>query len=112
MAQEEFAGLEQRLTVLRENYLGFLRKVQEAELAQSLESAQHGARISVLDRAAPPQAQRHSRWKLLAAGVVASIGLAVGLAILLEVLDAVVVSSKQLEAITDKPLLGSVPRIA
>lgn len=112
MRREEFSALEQRATVLRENYLGFLRKVQEAELAQSLESAQQGARISVLDRATPPDAQRHARWKLLAVGGVASIALTVGLAILLELLDAVVVSPKQLEAITDKPLLGSVPRIA
>lgn len=112
MRQEEFAALEQRATVLRENYLGFLRKVQEAQLAQSLESAQHGARISVLDRATPPEAQRHSRWKLLAAGVVGSLGMAFALAILLELLDSVVVNGKQLEAITDKPLLGSVPRIA
>ena len=112
MRQEEFSALEQRATVLRENYLGFLRKVQEAELAQSLESAQHGARISVLDRASPPSGQKHSRWKLLAAGVVASIGLAFGLAILLELLDSVVVSASHLESLSDKPILGSVPRVA
>jgi succinoglycan biosynthesis transport protein ExoP len=50
VAQEEFAALEQAETVLRESYVAFLRKVQEAELAQSLESAQQGARISVLVR--------------------------------------------------------------
>jgi uncharacterized protein involved in exopolysaccharide biosynthesis len=110
--QEEFAALEQRATVLRENYVGFLRKVQEAELAQNLESAQQGARISVLDRAAPPSKQRYARWKLMAAGGVASIGLAIALAVFLEFVDAVVVGRKQLEALTDKPLLGLIPRVA
>ena len=112
MRQEEFAALEQRATVLRENYLGFLRKVQEAELAQSLESAQHGARISVLDRAAPPNNQRHPRWKLMGAGAVASLALAMALAVVLELLDSVIVGQKQLEGLTDKPLLGTIPRIA
>jgi uncharacterized protein involved in exopolysaccharide biosynthesis len=112
MRQEEFAALEQRATVLRENYLGFLRKVQEAELAQSLESAQHGARISVLDRASPPSDQKHSRLKLIAAGLVASIGMAFGLAVLLELLDSVVVNPSHLETLSDKPILGSIPRVA
>ncbi len=110
--QEEFSALEQRAMVLRENYLGFLRKVQEAELAQSLESAQHGARISVLDRASPPTDQKHSRWKVIAAGLVASVALSLVLAILLELVDAVVVNAGHLEALSDKPVLGSVPRVA
>lgn len=110
--QEEFAALEQRATVLRENYLAFLRKVQEAELAQSLESAQHGARISVLDRAAPPNREEHPRWKVMLAGITGTLGLAFVLAIALELMDGVVVGQKQLESITDKPMLGSVPRIA
>ena len=112
MRQEEFAALEQRATVLRENYLGFLRKVQEAELAQSLESAQHGARISVLDRATPPTDQKLPRWKLLGAGLVAALALAVVLAVLLELLDSVVVNAEHLETLTDRPLLGSIPRVA
>ena len=110
--QEEFSALEQRATVLRETHLGFLRKVQEAELAQSLESAQHGARISVLDRATPPTDQKHPRWKLLGAGLVAAMGLAVILAVLLELVDSVVVNSGHLESLTDRPILGSVPRVA
>jgi succinoglycan biosynthesis transport protein ExoP len=111
MRQEEFAALEQRATVLRENYLQFLRKVQEAQLAQSLESAQHGARISVLDRATPPSQQKHPRWKLMAAGIVAALGLSVLLAIVLELLDGVVVNASHLESLTDKPVLGSIPRV-
>jgi uncharacterized protein involved in exopolysaccharide biosynthesis len=112
MRQEEFAALEQRATVLRENYVGFLRKVQEAELAQNLESAQHGARISVLDRAAPPSKQRYARWKLLGVGAAASLALAIALAVFLEIVDAVVVGRQQLESLTDKPLLGLIPRVA
>ena len=112
MAQEEFAALEQGETVLRESYLGFLRKVQEAELAQSLESAQHGARISVLDRAAPPTEQKHAHWKLMSAGFVVSLALTVLMAIVLELVDPVVVSSSHLESLCNRPLLGTLPRMA
>ena len=111
MRREELAAFEQRATVLRENYLQFLRKVQEAELAQSLESAQHGARISVLDRAAPPSRPQLPQWKIFAGGIAASLVLSIGLAILLELLDTVIVNTDQLELLVEKPLLGSVPRV-
>ncbi len=112
MRQEEFAALEQRATVLRENYLSFLRKVEEAELAQSLESAQHGSRISVLDRASPPTAESAARWQLLGAGVLGAFGLAFAIAILLELVDAVVINRDHLEQLSDQPILGSIPRVA
>jgi uncharacterized protein involved in exopolysaccharide biosynthesis len=108
---EEMAGLEQKETVLRENYLSSLRKVEEAELAETLESAQHGAQIEILERARPPAAPSQSRWLLLAAGIALSLGLAVGLALLLELLDPVVLDARQLENLIDRPVLGSLPRM-
>jgi capsular polysaccharide biosynthesis protein len=48
----------------------------------------------------------------VAAGVVASIALSFLLAILLELLDAVVVSPSHLESLSGRPILGSVPRVA
>lgn len=109
--QEELSALEERSSVLRENYLEFLRKVQEAELAQSLESAQHGARVSVLDPAAAPENPKIRNSKIIAAGVCASVLFALGIGVLLELLDAVVIGAHHLQSIAEIRMLGSVPRI-
>jgi len=109
---EQLSALQERAGVLRENYLEFLRKVQEAELAQSLESAQQGARVSVLDRAMPPTSPKRARWKILFLGVVAAFGASVAVGILLELVDPVVVNSRQLESIVERPVLGSIPTIS
>jgi capsular polysaccharide biosynthesis protein len=49
------------------------------------------------------------RWMWAAGGIVAAIGLALGVAVLLELIDPVVVSVTQLTTLTEHPVLGSVP---
>jgi uncharacterized protein involved in exopolysaccharide biosynthesis len=110
--QEELDGMVQREAVLRETYVGFLKKVQEAELADSLESAQQGERFSVIEPAVPPTEPARSRPKYFAAGLVAALGLACLVGIALELLDPVLVSPLQLERESGMPVLGSVPRIS
>jgi len=109
--REELTALEQAEEVLRENYLDTFRKVEEAELAESLEAAQQGAQVSVLDRAQPPAEPERSRPKLAVLGLMVTLALSAGLAVLLELVDPVVVSARQLEGIVGLPLLGSLPRI-
>lgn len=109
---EDLAALEQRHSVLRENYLDSLRKVEEAELAESLESAEQGGQVSILDEAMPPTSPTVARAKVVLAGFGMSLGLAFGLAILLELVDPVVASAKQVENLSGRQLLGSLPRIA
>lgn len=109
--QEELSALVGKADVLRENYLGFLRKVNEAELAQNLETAQYGARFSVLDRAVPPSSPVASRIQFLLAGLILSFGLAAGIGLLLELLDPVIVASSQLERVLQVPVLGTLPRL-
>lgn len=108
---EEFSALQQRAGVLEQTYTEYLRKVKEAELAESLERAQQGARVSVLDRAFPPEAPERSRWKLAGAVLVAWIGLAGSLALFLEWRDPVLSSPRALEEAGSVLVLGSVPRI-
>ncbi len=110
--EQQISALEERATVLRENYVDFLRKVQAAELSESLESAQQGERVSVLDRALPPVAPEKTRIKYLMLGVLGSLGAAMALGGLLELLDPVMVSADQIEEAFDLPVLGSVPRIS
>jgi uncharacterized protein involved in exopolysaccharide biosynthesis len=106
---EELKALEQKEMVLREDYLSSLRKVEDAELAETLELARQGAQVSILNRARPPTTPVNPRWMLAAGGIVAAIGLALGVAVLLELIDPVVVSVTQLTTLTEHPVLGSVP---
>ena len=110
--EEELAGLTQKMAVLQETYVTNLRKLQAAELSQSVESAQQGARVEVLDRAVPPGAPERTRLKYLLAGLAVSLMAGVGLAVLLELLDPVIVSVKQLEDELGLQVLGSIGRIS
>jgi polysaccharide biosynthesis transport protein len=109
--QEKLAALEQRADVLRASYRDFLEKVQNAELAENLETAEQGLRVSVLDRASPPGSTETTRVKYLVATVVGAFGLAGLAGILLEVRDPVIVDDAEIESALDLPVLGSVPRI-
>lgn len=110
--QEEQEALDRRLTVSRDNYTELLRKVDQAELSESVESAQHGVRVSVLDRAVPPASQDGSRGKLVLIGFAAAVGLALLTALLLEHFDAVLLDTEQIESLYSLPVLGNVPHIA
>ncbi len=108
--QEEITKLEQTVSVLNENYIDSLRKVKEAELAQNLESAQQGSRLSLLDKAQPPSRANGKRLKYALAGVIGSLGLALLIGAFLEMFDPFVISSRQIEKLTQLPVLGVVPK--
>ncbi|MGH7337784.1 MAG: hypothetical protein ACREI7_09405, partial [Myxococcota bacterium] len=108
---EQLAALEQKEAVLREDYAQAMRKVQDAELAQSLESAQQGAQVSILDPAAPPTSPKLGRSLILLIGLAASLALGLGIAVLLELIDPVVIGMRQVEKWNDSPLLGTVPLV-
>jgi uncharacterized protein involved in exopolysaccharide biosynthesis len=110
--QEELAALEERESVLREAYRDFLRKVQEGALAASLESAQQGERFSVLEQAVPPGEPARSRWDYLAGGSVVSFALALAFGLILELVDPVLVSARQVETESGLAVLGSAPHIS
>lgn len=108
---EEFEALDQKAVVLRENYLEFLRKVQEAELSESLELAQQGQRVSILNPAAPPMRPETDRLTSLVFGLFASLAAAGAAGVLFELSDPVLVDLAHAEAETGLPGLGSVPII-
>ncbi len=109
--EEEMTALSQKVSVLQETYLSNLRKLQAAELSESVESAQQGARVQVLDRAVPPTEPERTRIKYLFAGLAASLLGACGLALLLELIDPVIVSAKQIETELGLAVLGSIGHI-
>ena len=109
--QEELAALEQRAEILRETHREFLRKVSQAELAEAVESAQQGERATILDKAVPPEDPDNSPMKYIVAGIVVSVMMAVGVAVLLEIVDSVIVSDAELEQRYQLPVLGSIAQI-
>jgi succinoglycan biosynthesis transport protein ExoP len=110
--QEELGALEGKASVLRDTYREFLTKVQDAELAQNLESAQQGERVVILDRAEPPGSPIRERWRYVVGGILASFGFSLAVGIVLELADPVVVSSDHVESAFGLPVLGSVYRIS
>jgi uncharacterized protein involved in exopolysaccharide biosynthesis len=110
--QEEQDAIDRRLVILRDSYSDLMRKVDQAELSESVESAQHGVRVSILDRAVPPTDRDGSRVRVLLLGILTLLGSVTLLALLLEHFDAVIVSSEQIEPQFSLPVIGSVPHIS
>jgi protein tyrosine kinase modulator len=110
--QDELNVLNREAGVLREEYMSFLRKVQEAELSRTVEAAQYAERIAVTDRANPPGVPEQPRWKLIVFGLAGALGAAVALGLGTEPLDPVIVAPDQLEHLTAAPVLGTMYRIA
>ena len=110
--QEELASLDERAAVAREKYLDFLRKVNAAELSQTVEAAQQGAQVTIMDRAYTPSSQDQPPLKTAIIGAIASLLAGLGAGVLREIIDPVMVSEDQIVRITGMPALGSVSRIA
>lgn len=109
--QEELAALEQRAEILRESHKEFLRKVNQAELAEAVESAQQGERATILDKAVPPGHPDNSPLKYIVVGIVGSVMMALGIGVLLEIVDSVIVSDAEIEQHYQLPVLGSIAQI-
>jgi uncharacterized protein involved in exopolysaccharide biosynthesis len=108
---EELVAKQQKETVLRDNYLASLKKVDEAELSEKMEQAQQGAQVQILDPAMPPSAPKRSPHLLAFVGLIATIGAAIAVAAAVEIFDPVIVTAEQLERIVGRPVLGSLPRL-
>ena len=109
--EEKLAALQQQEQILLERYVGAVRKVQEAELAESLQRSQQGFQVSLVDAAVVPSRPLRSPLLMTALAAAAVFGVSVLSGFLLELIDPVIVASRQLEVETGMPLLGVVPRI-
>lgn len=108
---EELAALEQKESVLSEDYTNTLRKVEAAELGEHVESSQQGGQISILDAAGIPQSPKVPRWVVGLAGTAISLGLALAVGVLLELIDPVLIGKRQVERLSDRPVLGTLPEV-
>lgn len=110
--EAEIASLYQRAKALEETYYGVLQKLKEAELAESLELSQQGARVAVLEEAVPPLAPEKGRLKIVLAGILASFGLAAVAALVFELRDPVIATAQGVEALAGVPVLGVMPKVS
>jgi len=108
--QEELEAMLGREEVLREAFTEASRKLQEAELAQNLEQAQQGIRLSRLEEAVPPDSPKYPKPLLLLGALLGSLVFGAAMGVLLELFDPVVLTRADLEAATGLPILGIVPR--
>ena len=94
-----------------ESYREFRRKVNQAELAEAVESAQQGERATVLDAAVPPLKPDSSLLKMAMLLIVGTFGLAAGIAVAFEFVDSVIIGVNEIEQHYRLPVLGSIGRI-
>lgn len=112
LVAEQLSALTQKEKVLSEDYTAAMRKLEQAELAENAESAQQGGQVSILDPAVPPSSPQLARSMVVMLGLALSLGLAVGIALLLEFVDPVVIRASQIEKLSGRPVLGTVPHVA
>ncbi|MCC5983682.1 MAG: hypothetical protein JJU42_04885 [Rhodobacteraceae bacterium] len=105
--ERELAGLERREEQLRARLLVTSERRAQAELGARLEDDQQVERFELLESAIVPEYPiSRSRRVVAMAGAVASVGLALGLALMLEILNPVLRTPSQLErAMGMRPVL-------
>ena len=111
--QMELSNFDRRLQQLQDRFDATSRQRAAAEIAQRLEVNQQAERFELLEPAiVPDYAIAPSRKKLVAAGGMASIVLAIGIAFLLELLNPVIQTSAQLHREIDIHPVISIPYVA
>jgi protein tyrosine kinase modulator len=110
--QNEFASLSRDHQATREQYESLLKRYEEAQLGQSMETENQGERFRILEAAVPPTGpSAPNRTRLLVMGLFLA-ALAAGVAILLvEQYDTSFHSVDDLRQFTKVPVLVAIPQI-
>lgn len=110
--QNEFAGISRDHQAAKELYDSLLKRYEEAQLAQSMETENQGERFRVLESAVPPMGpSAPNRPRLLIMGLLLAVLMA-GLAVLLiEQFDTSFHSVDDLRQFTRVPVLVAIPRV-
>lgn len=108
---EEYQALQRKEVILQEAYTSYLRKLKNAELARSMELAQKGAQLALIESANVPTRPVIPRIAFVGVGIVFALGLSLGLVLLHELVNPVVIDAAHVEQLTSLPTLGSLPPI-
>jgi polysaccharide chain length determinant protein (PEP-CTERM system associated) len=110
--EQELATLTRDYQKLSENYLGFLKKKFDTQVAERLERRWRTAHFRVLDPAYPPEKPSFPKpWLFILLGAVLGLGSGVGVSLLAELLDHSIKGLRELEAVLPYPVLAAFPHV-
>jgi succinoglycan biosynthesis transport protein ExoP len=110
--QEEFETLSRDYTAAKERHDTLMKRYEEAQLASSLERQQQTEQLRILDPALPPRyPAAPARLRLVAAGLIFSLVLAVSALFAAEQLDTSFHTVEDLQDTVRGPMVFSIPLI-
>jgi polysaccharide chain length determinant protein (PEP-CTERM system associated) len=110
--QEEFETLSRDYAATKDRHDTLLKRYEEAQLAASLERGQQTEQLRILDPALPPRyPAAPARLRLIAAGLIFSLVLAIGALFAAEQLDTSFHSVEDLQKTICGPVVFSIPLI-
>jgi uncharacterized protein involved in exopolysaccharide biosynthesis len=111
--ERDFSALQRELQAEQTKYGDVRQKLLEAQLAQNLETEQKGERFTLIEPPLLPQEPvRPNRPAIFALGLLGALALAVGLMLLLEVLDTRIRGRRQVVSLVGAPPLAIIPWVA
>ena len=111
--EQEFARLTRDQQAAKDLYDSLLKKFDEAQLGENLETDRHGEQFRVLEEALPPsQPVAPNRPRLIILGLILAVAAGVGAVLTAEQFDASFHDVEALRSFTKVPVLASIPRIS
>lgn len=111
--EQEFLDISRDYDSTREAHQSLVKRYEEAQVSESMEQRQKGEQFRILDPALPSTVTTApNRLRLLMMAFALSAGLAVGAAMLAEMIDTSFHSAAEVRAFTPVPVLLSISRIA
>ena len=110
--EQEFLEVSRDYEATKEAHQSLMKRYEDAQIAESMEQRQKGEQFRVLDPALPSGATAApNRPRLLLMTLALSVGFAIGVVVLAEMIDTSFHSAADLRAFTTVPVLVSIPRI-
>jgi polysaccharide chain length determinant protein (PEP-CTERM system associated) len=111
--QQEFAMVSRDRQSAKDLYDSLLKRYEEAQLVESIETDRQGERFRILEAAVPPEGpSAPNRVYLMVLGVLAAIALSAAAVIVAEQFDTTFHSLDELRSFTAVPVLATIPLIS
>jgi succinoglycan biosynthesis transport protein ExoP len=111
--QQEFSMVSRDRQSAKDLYDSLLKRYEEAQLVESMETDRQGERFRILEAAVPPEGpSAPNRPYLMILGVLAAIGLAAAAVLVAEQFDTTFHSLDELRSYTTVPVLVTIPHIS
>lgn len=111
--QQEFSMVSRDRQSAKDLYDSLLKRYEEAQLVESMETDRQGERFRILEAAVPPEGpSAPNRPYLMILGVLAAIGLAAAAVLIAEQFDTTFHSLDELRSYTAVPVLVTIPHIS